>query len=206
LNKDFSRIALMVKDQTVSYETKQNVFYTLRQSFLERASTMDLSNYRAPMTNQKEEIMINSMAPSHALMYEYFKDEEHQGVKHEIVSTELIQYIARKLGISEVERKSYLIKSLLEQNIIEPIRVLPTNSKPKDTRKFAHLPVFDPDFDLLVFPKEKTVAKKQLYTVRNHKKFNGHANDAIVSLYLSNIDSLIIKRVSADVIALTKQA
>lgn len=206
LDPKFSRVAALVKDQTVSTQERMNVFYALRQHFLEFKMTMDLSNYRAPMTNQKEEMMLNSMSPSHAMMYEYFKDPENPGVKHDIVSGDLLLYIARKLGISEVERKAYLVKSLLEQHMIEPIRVLPSNSNPKDTRKFTMVPQFDPDHEIIVFPADKYAAKKQLYTIRNHRTYNIHNNDAILGFLLANIQSLVQQRTSADIVSMIKSA
>jgi hypothetical protein len=206
LDPKYSRVAAMVKDQTVSTQERMNVFYALRQHFLSFQMTMDLSNYRSPMTNQKEEMMLNSMSPSHAMIYEYFKDNENPGVGQDIISGDLLLYIARKLGISEVERKAYLLKSLLEQHLIEPIRVLPTNTNPKDTRKFVGVPQFDSDHELITFPSDKYAAKKQLYTIRNHRTYNIHHNDAILSYLLTNIQSLVQQRASADVLSMVKSA
>lgn len=170
----------LVKKYNMEYDDRQRLLGTLRFMLNKHEIKMNLDSIRAPMTDVKREMYVNSLSAPEEWFVEYFDDKEHMLSKTPVISKSALVYLMALSGIdSLVEHPSEGIRLLKQRGHIQVIK-----SQTGGRRQFRNVPQVA--LNGLISGQDK----EDLFSVRDHDRINKLTSDEILKMLFENLSTI----------------
>lgn len=164
----------------------RRLIHSLRYHLQRHQIQIDLSTVRAPMSELKREMMLNSMTNEDEWFHTHFESNENILSKFPVISKSALIYL---LETSDTISKSRwqndaegLFREYKRKSMIRPIR---TKNNFSLSRQFANLMVVNSMGDTYI-PGNKEI----LYTTRDHGSMDMLDSDEILKMFIQNLQTI----------------
>jgi len=157
---------------------------SLRHYLGHRKIVNDLSSIRAPMTDVKREMFMNSVTDIEEWFINHFETDDNLLSKHPIISKSAFLYVASTseyvLSSRFRDNLEDLYRDLRRRGYLRPIRVKGGTV----SRQFVTPQV---GVDGVLYQNNK---REILYTTREHGKYDNHETTPLTQMYISNLHTI----------------
>lgn len=164
----------------------RRLIHSLRYHLKRHPIQLDLSTIRAPMSELKREMMLNSMTNEDEWFHTHFEDAENILAKFPVISKSALIYL---LETSDTISKSRwqndaegLFREYKRKSFIRPIRAKNNFSL---SRQFSNLMVVNSMGDVY-----NPGIKEVLYTTRDHGTLDMLDSDEIIRMFIQNLQTI----------------
>lgn len=171
-------------------DVSKNLIHSLRYHLQHHKIQIDLSSVRAPMSELKREMMLNSLTNEDEWFYTHFDNMDNLLARTPLLTKSSLIYL---LESSELISKSRwandsegLFREFKRKGFIRPVRA---KNNPNQSRQFANLNmvnsiggIFNPG------------VKEFMFTTRDHGTFDHYETDELVKLYTQNLHTITIHK------------
>lgn len=197
------RLYALQKGSILNPDEKRKLIYTLRYWLSKHQIKLDLDKLRAPMTEAKREMYMDSLSDIEEWWITHFEDPENLLASTPVISKSAILYLIetseRLMNTRYHEDPESTFRDLKRRGLIRPIR---TKGNQGQTRNMYNVPIVSSNGDLIENPDKREV----LYTSRDHGKFDDQDNPTILQLYVNNVSRIKNWRIAKVKTAITPTA
>lgn len=180
------RLYSLQKGEILNPEEKRKLIYTLRYWLSKHPIKMDLDIMRAPMTEAKREMYMDSLSDIEEWWITHFEDHENLLASTPILTKSAIIYLIetseRLMNTRYREDPESTFRDLKRRKLIVPIK---TKGNQGQSRNMYNVPLVSANGDMVDNDKREV-----LYTSRDHGKFDDQDNPTILQLYVNNISRI----------------
>lgn len=175
------RLFMIVKGQGLGHDDRVRLVNTIRYMLYEHRIENDLSSIRAPMTDVKRDIFMNSLTDIEDWFIRHFEDEENLFAATPVITESAFIYVAetsdKLIGSKWREDTGSLFRDMKRRGYLRPIRAKGNSNQ---SRNIA-APIVGSDGVLYQSDKRGV-----LYTTRDHGKFDDCENKEVIHAYMRN--------------------
>ena len=167
----------LVRRSSRKVDDRNRQVATLRYKLAKWKIKNDLGTLRAPMTDVKKELWMDSLTDTGAWFVEHFDDHSNVFALTPVVSQSALYYVWNQCGRSDNNDTDTFFRDLKRKGLIRPIRLKKTSSPSKQ------FTVPTVGLDGMLMRSEK---REILYTTRDHGQFDGTETNDVMELYTRN--------------------
>lgn len=176
----------MQKNQ-LTREEKRTIINSLLMDMNRHEIKLPLDCMRAPMNEIKREMYLATLSDIEEWWITYFEDRENLLARTPVLTKSAVIYL---IGIAERlmnsrwrEDPEGTFRELKRRGLLQPIRTRGNNYQ---TRNLRNVPIVKIDGSVVQDGEGRDV----LYTTRQHGELNQESNEAILQMYLANINGI----------------
>ncbi len=171
----------------LSRPEKRLIVNTLLTSMKNHRILLSLDRMRAPMNEIKREMYHNTLSDLEEFWLTYFENKDNLLARAPVLNKSAILYL---IGIAERlmnsrwrEDPEGTFRELKRRGLIQPIRVQGNNYQSRNIRS---VPIVMLDGRI----QQDGEGRDVLYTTRQHGEMNNESNEALLQMFLSNINAI----------------
>lgn len=171
----------------LSRDEKRAIINSLLTDMGRHQIKLPLDSMRAPMSEIKREMYLSTLTDIEEWWITYFEDRENLLSRSPVLSKSAIIYL---IGIAERlmnsrwrEDPEGTFRELKRRGLVHPIRTRGNNYQ---TRNMRGVPIVKIDGTIM----QDDTGRDVLYTTRQHGELNQESNEAVLQMYLSNINGI----------------
>lgn len=180
------RLYMLQKGVGISPDERRKLIYSIRYWLSKHKIKLELDTMRAPMTEAKREMYMDSLSDIEEWWITHFEDPENLLSSTPILSKSAILYLIetseRLMNTRYHEDPESTFRDLKRRGLIRPIR---TKNSQSQTRNLYGVHTVSSNGDMV-----ESDRREVLYTSREHGKFDDQENAIILQLYVNNISRI----------------
>lgn len=159
--------------------------HTLRYQLFNRKIEMDLESIRAPMTEIKRELFMNSLTDTEEWFVDHFETADNLFAATPIISKSAFVYVVetdpKLMGSKWRENVDAFFRDMKRRGYLRPIRIVGSS----ESSRAMKAPIIGSDGKIY-----ESNRREVLYTTRDHGSFDDEKNDTILQAYMQNIHTI----------------
>lgn len=179
------RLFMIIKGQGLGPDDRVRLLSSIRYELMYHKIENDLSAIRAPMTDVKREMFLNSLTDTEEWFVSHFENTDNLFAATPVITKSALMYIfatSDKIRSSRyVEDPEALFRDLKRRGYIRPIRTMSNSNQSRN----MPIPHVAHDGQLYQMDKRDTV-----YTTRDHGSFDNLSNTEVMQAFIQNAHTI----------------